>query len=197
MTSRMLILTLGLPLAALAQPVVVAPIVPVIRVTIAPPRPRVEVRPVAPSPDHMWIDGHWAWRGRRHVWVGGHWMTPPSTGYAWVPARWVNEGGAWIFYEGHWTSGYNPAPEVAYEPPPPPAEPVYVQQAPPPPIVEVRPATPFPGAVWIPGTWQWHGRRHVWVGGHWSAPRPGYEWAPGGWERDGRRHRYSPGHWHH
>ena len=25
--------------------------------------------PVAPSPNHVWIGGHWAWRGGAHVWV--------------------------------------------------------------------------------------------------------------------------------
>jgi hypothetical protein len=41
----------------------------------APPRPRYEVIPVAPSREHVWVAGHWVWRPARHhhVWVPGAW----------------------------------------------------------------------------------------------------------------------------
>ena len=221
MREKLLLLVLSLfALPALAQPTVHAPppahpssppparevgpprgererVVPAVRVNVAPPAPRVEVRGVAPSPRHIWADGHWAWRGNQHVWLGGGWVAPPAPGYTWVPAQWVNEGGGYVFYEGHWSSGYVPQPEVVYEPPPPAPEPVYVEQAPPEPIVEVRPALPFAGAIWLPGFWTWHGHHHVWVGGHYSAPRAGYRWEGARWEREGGRYRYLPGRWHH
>jgi hypothetical protein len=40
---------------------------------------------------------------------------------------------------------------------------------PPPPKVEVKPPRPHARAVWVPGHWQWKGRRrgYVWVPGHW------------------------------
>lgn len=196
---RPLLLLSVLSFSAFAQPTVRVgvsmPVVPGIRVSVAPPAPRIEVRPAPPSPNHQWIDGHWAWRGNTHVWLGGHYVMPPSAGYSWVPARWVNENGAWVFFEGHWNSGYVAQPTVAYAPPPPPAQPVYVEQAPPEPIVEVRPATPFAGAIWIPGYWNWHGRHHQWVGGHWSAPREGHVWENGRWEREEHRYRWVPGRW--
>ncbi len=39
----------------------------------------------------------------------------------------------------------------------------------PPQRVEVIPAAPYPGAVWVPGHWQLrrHRREYVWVPGHW------------------------------
>jgi hypothetical protein len=179
------------PSLARAQVVVV----PGVRVTVAPPPPRVEVRTVAPSPQHVWLPGHWAWRGGGHVWLPGHWALPPAPGYHWVHARWINEGGQWVFYEGHWAMNQPPAPSYVYDPGPAPAQEVVVQQAPPPDIVEVRPASPFGGAVWIPGFWHWNGYRHVWVGGHWSAPRVGYVWEPHHWQRTPGGWRWMPGHW--
>src|SRR4051812_49402716 len=47
-------------------------VVPGVRVGVAPPPARVEVRPVAPSRAHVWIPGHWAWRHGAHVWIGGY-----------------------------------------------------------------------------------------------------------------------------
>ena len=39
---------------------------------------RVEVQVARPSPNHIWIAGHWAWRGGAHVWIPGHWAMPPA-----------------------------------------------------------------------------------------------------------------------
>src|SRR5207245_2033788 len=93
-----------LSLPALAQhPVVVAPppgravVVPApragvvggVRVNIAPPELRAEVRPPPPSAGHTWIAGHWGWRGGAHVWLGGTWVMPPESGMIWEPAQWV------------------------------------------------------------------------------------------------------------
>jgi hypothetical protein len=63
---------------------------------------------------------------------------------------------------------------------------VYIEVAPPPPRHEVIPAH-RPGYVWQEGYWDWRGKRHVWVRGHWVRERPGYYWHPSRWEhRDGR-----------
>jgi hypothetical protein len=184
---------LSVPLPALAQ-VSVQFSVPGVRVVAPPPPPRVEVQMARPSPNHVWIAGHYAWRGGAHVWLPGHWAMPPSGGYTWEPARWVNQNGQWVFYEGHWRAPVA-QPTVVYQPPPEPAQPVEVEAAPPPPIVEARTAAPFGGAVWIPGYWQWNGGRHVWVGGRWSAGRAGMMWEPAHWEQRGHHHRFVPGHW--
>ena len=192
---RTLLLLALLSFPAAAQ-VTVQFSVPGVRVTAAPPPPRVEVRTAAPSAGHVWIAGHWAWRGAAHVWVPGHWALPPAAGYVWEPARWVNQNGQWVFYEGHWRVSAPAAPTVVYQPPPEPAQPIEVEAAPPAPIAEVQPAAPFGGAVWIPGYWQWNGHHHVWVGGHWSAPRAGWVWEPHKWEHGPRgRWHHVPGHW--
>lgn len=63
---------------------------------------------------------------------------------------------------------------------------VVVQVAPPPLRHEVVPA-PRRGHVWVPGYWEWRGRRHVWIPGTWVVARPGYAYVAPAWvERNGR-----------
>ena len=64
--------------------------------------------------------------------------------------------------------------------------PVYAPIAPPAPQVEVVPALPYPGAIWIGGYWSWSSGRHVWVPGRYEAPRRGYYHEPQRWEPSAR-----------
>ena len=61
--------------------------------------------------------------------------------------------------------------------------------------VEVVPAIPFPGALWIGGYWGWSSGRHVWVPGRWEHPRPGYQWRPHAWVQQGGRWHLQAGGW--
>jgi hypothetical protein len=120
----------------------------------------------------------------------------PGPGYVWQPETYVMENGAWVRRPGYW----RPSTPVAVAPPvevydPGPQQEMEVDVAPPPPIVEVQPAPPVYGAVWIPGYWQWARNHHVWVGGRWSAPRPGHLWVTQRWYRHGQRWAYAPGYW--
>jgi hypothetical protein len=88
----------------------------VIERTVMPP-PRVEVIPVAPSPDHHWVPGHWAWRGG-WVWVPGQHFrgvvaampaevvevvpARPSPAHYWVKGHHLWEGGRWAWHGGIW-----------------------------------------------------------------------------------------------
>ncbi|MDR7333632.1 hypothetical protein [Roseateles asaccharophilus] len=76
------------------------------------------------------------------------------------------------------------------------AAPVVVVDAPPPPQqVEVMPAMPYPGAVWINGYWGWRGGRHHWVPGYYERPRSGYRYEPNRWESRGGRWHLRMGGW--
>src|SRR5580704_15746712 len=70
-----------------------------------------------------------------------------------------------------------------------------VMVAPPQPQVDVIPAPPQPGYVWIGGYWNWVGGRHEWVPGHWEAPRRGYRWEPHHWVRERDGWHLHGGHW--
>lgn len=78
------------------------------------------------------------------------------------------------------------------------APPVFeTTQAPPPLQHETHGAPPGAGEVWVPGFWGWNGARHVWNGGHWSAPpQPGLAWEEPKWENKGGNWRFEEGRWH-
>jgi hypothetical protein len=75
---------------------------------------------------------------------------------------------------------------------------VVVRVAPPPPRSERVPGARR-GMVWVPGNWDWNGRRYVWRAGHFERARSGHRWREdrwvernggwvrerGGWDRDG------------
>jgi hypothetical protein len=70
-------------------------------IAIAPPAPRVEIIPPAPSPAHVWAPGYWGWRGRGYAWYGGRWQVG-RPGYAWARPHWDAYGGRWHFAPGRW-----------------------------------------------------------------------------------------------
>jgi hypothetical protein len=69
-----------------------------------------------------------------------------------------------------------------------------IGNAPPPPRYEVVPA-PRRGSEWIPGYWNWNGRRHVWVNGHWERVRSGYYYEPASWVQVDNGWRLQRGGW--
>jgi hypothetical protein len=84
---------LGATSDAAAQEVVVG---------VAPPVPRVEIIPRAPSPHHFWVGGYWGYRpSYGYVWNRGYWESP-RVGWGWAPAHWSAYGGRWHFAGGHW-----------------------------------------------------------------------------------------------
>ena len=73
---------------------------------------------------------------------------------------------------------------VVYESPPPPRA-----------TVSVRPAVPYPGAIWVSGHWTWGGNGYVWSDGYYQRPRTGYVYVQPRWERRGSGYVYVRGDW--
>ncbi len=48
--------------------------------------------------------------------------------------------------------------------------PLFVAPLRPAPVIEVVPACPTPGYIWVGGSWGWCNNRRVWTRGHWGAP---------------------------
>src|ERR1700722_597512 len=72
----------------------------------------------------------------------------------------------------------------------------YVDSAPPAPLVEVQPAMPGRGVVWIGGGWVWEGGRWGWHRGRWDhPPRAGARWRADHYEFRGGRHVFVRGGW--
>lgn len=64
-----------------------------------PPAPRVlRVRPVAPGPGFVWLDGYWYVDGGHYLWHDGYWSRPPYPGAVWVAPR--HDGRQ--FFAGYW-----------------------------------------------------------------------------------------------
>ena len=72
-------------------------------VQVAPPPLRAEVVP-APRHGHVWVPGHWEWRGHRHFWVSGHWIAA-RPGYRYYGPRWAERNGRWYYEQGRWGRG--------------------------------------------------------------------------------------------
>ncbi len=68
---------------------------------VPPPAQQVEIVPVRPFANAVWIGGHWGWAGGRHQWISGHY-TRPVPGYRFAPRRWEPVGGRWVLRGGFW-----------------------------------------------------------------------------------------------
>ena len=71
-------------------------------VRVGPPAPIVEVRPVAPGPRYVWVNGYHRWDGRAYAWVPGKWVLPPRARAVWVPGRWVHASRGYYWVDGRW-----------------------------------------------------------------------------------------------
>ncbi len=75
----------------------------VVRTTLRPPKPRVEIIPPRPTPLAVWIPGYWYYDPitERFVWISGYWDRHPL-GTIWVPGYWTYSDGVYIWISGHW-----------------------------------------------------------------------------------------------
>lgn len=77
----------------------------------------------------------------------------------------------------------------------PRADVIVVHKAPPAPRHERIPAA-RKGFAWAPGYWNWNGRRHEWVAGHWEKVRPGHAYQRAQWVHERNGWRLDRGGWH-
>lgn len=214
-----ILLTLGLVAPALrAQPVSSAnpPPAAVVDKPLLPPTN--DVPNPQPSPQDVWIPGHWHWGQGSYVWVAGDWQVPPAPNATWIAPQWQPVGSGYVLHEAFWQQNaatppvaqpmppqqtvVQPAPQtVVIAQPAPAAVPqsvIIVAQPPPAPPaqVEVRYGRHSRYDVWVPGYWAWTGGRYVWVSGHWARPPHGRRyWEEPRWEHRGSNWVFIEGHW--
>ncbi len=146
-----------------------------------------------PTPQHVWIPGHWRWLEGAYVWEAGRWEVPPTPTVAWNPPQWRPQGSGYILSEGFWDE-VPPAPPANQEALAPTE--IVVTEPPPAPRREFITERPMGTHVWIPGYWLWRDGRYAWVGGQWTAaPRPNAMWVQPRWELRGRGYVFTPGYW--
>ncbi|MEZ5055237.1 MAG: hypothetical protein R2807_10835 [Chitinophagales bacterium] len=63
----------------------------------------VNIKPVCPSPKHVWIEGDWIWSPiqNQYVYTEGRWVIPAGSA-SWVPGHWKHTKYGWNWIEGHW-----------------------------------------------------------------------------------------------
>ncbi|MDD2713617.1 MAG: YXWGXW repeat-containing protein [Simplicispira sp.] len=66
----------------------------------APPPLRHEAQP-RPRRGHVWVQGHWEWRGQRHAWVPGQWIQA-RPGQHYRQPQWDQRDGRWMMQRGGW-----------------------------------------------------------------------------------------------
>lgn len=71
-----------------------------IDIGVPPPARRYEPVP-RPRAGFVWVEGYWAWTGRRHEWIGGHWEAA-RPGFVYHRPLWIHERDRWHFREGAW-----------------------------------------------------------------------------------------------
>ena len=72
-----------------------------VHVRSAPPPARVEVIPVAPAPEYVWVPGYWDWSGTTYVWISGRYVAAED-GYVWVRPRYVHRANGVVYVRGYW-----------------------------------------------------------------------------------------------
>lgn len=94
-------LTLKNIVLAVALPLVLGSCAASVGVVATAPPPPVVVRPVAPGPGVIWVDGDYYWSGGRYVYRQGYWARP-RRGRSWQAGHWQAARGGWQWRRGHW-----------------------------------------------------------------------------------------------
>ena len=68
-----------------------------------PPASRHEVPSERPSPQHVWLKGHYDHNGTDWVWHEGRWEQPPAFKVAWVAPRYRKDHGKTRYEPEHWS----------------------------------------------------------------------------------------------
>lgn len=202
MNARVLLVALlcGVPAAAFGETHVSVGLTigrPAPIIIARPPPVRVpEARTLPPTPDYVWVEGHYTWQNQQWVWVPAAWVQPPQPGAVWVVPRWDAATQSWT--EGYWqvtqTQPNTPPPPVVVAAPAGPT--VVITTPPPPPRREHRGYRPGRGYVWIDGYWALRHGHHVWVPGYWTRPPHGHgHWVAPRWEHRGGSYVFIEGFW--
>ena len=74
----------------------------VIRARLGRPGP-VVVRPMRPSPHHVWVSEEWVPNGGTYVYHQGYWVVPAHPGAVWIAGHWRHRRDGYFWVPGHWS----------------------------------------------------------------------------------------------
>ena len=66
------------------------------------PETPVYVRPIAPRPNYIWIDGDWMRRSNGYVYRHGYWAQPRARHHQYREGHWQQRRGGWYWAPGRW-----------------------------------------------------------------------------------------------
>jgi hypothetical protein len=73
----------------------------VVRARLGRPGP-VVIRPLRPSPRHVWVAEEWSPNGGTYVYHEGYWAVPPRPGAIWIAGRWRHRQRGYVWVGGFW-----------------------------------------------------------------------------------------------
>ncbi|MEP7252169.1 MAG: hypothetical protein ABI683_07305 [Ginsengibacter sp.] len=62
----------------------------------------VYVRPVAPRPNYVWVEGNWIKRGHHYVYRRGYWVAPRASYHQYQSGHWEQRRNGWYWVSGRW-----------------------------------------------------------------------------------------------
>jgi len=71
----------------------------------APPEPQIEEPGERPSPNQVWVSGHWRFLKGEYTWQAGEWLQV-QPGKRWIPAYWHKGSKGWRFFPGFWEKAH-------------------------------------------------------------------------------------------
>ena len=74
----------------------------IVRARLGRPRTAVVVRPVRPTPRHVWVAEEWVPSGGTYVYKEGYWAEPPRARAVWVAGRWRHHHHGYVWVGGYW-----------------------------------------------------------------------------------------------
>ena len=66
------------------------------------PAPPVYVRPAAPYPNYVWVDGEWIRSRNGYVYRKGYWAPPRTRYHHYRPGHWEQRRHGWYWVSGRW-----------------------------------------------------------------------------------------------
>ncbi len=66
------------------------------------PAPPIVVRPIQPSPNHIWVSGNYVRRNGRYVYTNGYWAAPAYGRSRWIDGHWKTTRRGYVWVPGRW-----------------------------------------------------------------------------------------------
>lgn len=148
-----------------------------------PPTSKIEMPPVKPESDLIWIPGYWHWdrQTKTFSWISGVWRRPPPL-TSWVPGVWKQANEGWYWVAGLWHAN--------------PSQALLASEIPPA-IPEENVETGDEKSFWSPGYWSYnrYEKNYRWLEGSWQPFDPDWVLISARWISRSEGILFQPSYW--